>query len=119
MTLLRYVDLVLLAVALPVFVLAGLPLIGYAAAAAAWIVQRVLQSQIDRRARETDDPRKLAGLLAGSMLARGWLVALAVFGVGMAAERQDGLAAAVLCISLFTVYFSARIMTRPFEGPKP
>jgi len=119
MTVLRYLDLVLLAAALPVFVLAGLPLIGYAAAAAAWLVQRAIQLQTDKRARASDDPRTVAGLLAGSMLARGWLVALAVFGVGMAAERQDGLAAAVLCISLFTAYFSATMLTRPFERPSP
>ena len=114
---LRYLDLVLLAVALPVFVLAGLPLVGYAAAAGAWLLQRAIQLQTDRRARASDDPRVVAGLLAGSMLARGWLVALAVFGVGMAAEREDGLAAAVLCISLFTAYFSATMLTRPFERP--
>ncbi len=117
MNVLRYLDLVLLAVALPVFLLAGLPLLGYAAAAVAWLVQRAIQAQTDRRARESDDPRKVAGLLAGSMLLRGWLVALAVFGVGMAGEREDGLAAAVLCIALFTAYFSATMLTRPFERP--
>jgi hypothetical protein len=119
MTVLRYLDLVLLAVALPVFLLAGLPLLGYAAAAVAWLVQRAVQAQTDRRARESDDPRRVAGFLAGSMLARGWLLALAVFGVGMAADREDGLAAAVLAIALFTAYFSARMLTRPFERPRP
>ncbi|HLM25778.1 MAG TPA: hypothetical protein VK304_02290 [Thermoleophilaceae bacterium] len=119
MTVLRYLDLVLLAVALPVFVLAGLPLAGYAAAAVAWLLQRAIQHQAEKRARASDDPRTVAGLLAGSMLVRGWLVALAVFGVGMAADREDGLAAAVLAISLFTAYFSATMMTRPFERPRP
>ena len=119
MSVLRYLDLVLLVVALPVFLLAGLPLLGYLAAAVAWVVQRAIQAQTDRRARESDDPRKVAGLLAGSMIARGWLMALAVFGVGMAADREDGLAAAVLCIALFTAYFSATMLTRPFERQKP
>ena len=36
----RFLDLVLLAVALPVFLVAGLPMLGYAAGAAAWLVQR-------------------------------------------------------------------------------
>ena len=119
MTVVRYLDLVLLAVALPVFVLAGLPLIGYATAAVAWILQRALHSYTDRRARESDDARKVAGVLAGSMLVRGWTVALAVFGVGMVAEREDGLAAAVLIISLFTAYFSATVFARPFERHTP
>src|SRR4051812_3757147 len=34
---LRYLDLILLALVLPVFLLAGLPMIGYAVGAAAWI----------------------------------------------------------------------------------
>jgi len=119
MNVLRYLDLVLLAVALPVFLLAGLPMLGYAAAAAAWLVQRAIQIKTDRMARASEDPRTVAGLLAGSLLARGWLVALAVFGVGIAADRQDGLAAAVLAISLFTAYFTATMFSRPFERPSP
>ena len=39
----KYVDLLVLAAALAVFVLAGLPMIGYAAAAAAWLAQRGIQ----------------------------------------------------------------------------
>jgi hypothetical protein len=34
----RLLDLVVLALALPIFVLAGLPLAGYAAGAGAWLV---------------------------------------------------------------------------------
>ncbi|MCW2959367.1 MAG: hypothetical protein JWP18_2170, partial [Solirubrobacterales bacterium] len=43
MVFLRYLDLVILALALPVFLLADFPMLGYAAAAAAWIVQRLVQ----------------------------------------------------------------------------
>lgn len=119
MNVLRYLDLVLLAVALPVFLLAGLPLVGYAACAVAWLIQRGIQHVAEKRARASDDPRTVAGLLAGSLLIRGWFVALAVFGVGIAAEREDGLAAAVLAISLFTVYFSGMLFSRSFERPQP
>ena len=35
----RYADLILLALALPIFVLADLPLLGYAVAAVAWLAQ--------------------------------------------------------------------------------
>ena len=40
---LRYIDLVLLALALPVFLAGDLPMLGYAAGAVAWIVQRAIQ----------------------------------------------------------------------------
>jgi hypothetical protein len=119
MNVLRYLDLVLLAVALPVFLLAGLPMLGYAAAAVAWLLQRGIQHFSDRKARSSEDPRQVAGVLAGSMLVRGWLTALIVFGVGVTGQREDGLAAAVLVISLFTAYLSATMISRPFERPSP
>jgi hypothetical protein len=104
----RFLDLAVLALALPVFIAADLPLIGWAVAGAAWLVQRGLQLALERRARASDDPRTVAGLITGSMIARAWLMALAIFGVGLA-ERAAGLAAAVLTITLFTVYFSSSL----------
>jgi hypothetical protein len=112
----RLLDLVVLALALPVFVLAGLPLAGYAAAAGAWLVQRAIQVTLERRAKASDDPRTVVGLTAGSMIGRGWLVALTIFGVGVAVDREAGLSAAVLVIALFTVYFTVSIILRPFEA---
>jgi hypothetical protein len=111
---LKHLDLVVLALALPVFLLAGFPLLGWGAAAAAWIAQRVIAEQANRRARRSDDPRTVAGLLTGSMIGRGWLVALAIFGAGMV-EREAGLTAAVLSILLFTMWFTTQMATRPFE----
>ena len=112
----RLLDLVVLALALPIFVLAGLPLAGYAAAAGAWLVQRAIQVTLERRAKASDDPRTVVGLTAGSMIGRGWLVALTIFGVGVAVDREAGLSAAVLVIVLFTVYFTVSMILRPFEA---
>ena len=39
----RYLDFAALALALPLFLLAGLPMAGYIAGGGAWIVQRVVQ----------------------------------------------------------------------------
>src|SRR6185295_14989780 len=60
---LRYADFAILAIALPIFVAAGLPLLGYAGAAGGWLLQRGVQVLIERRARASDDPRTVAGLL--------------------------------------------------------
>jgi hypothetical protein len=111
---LRFVDFAILALALPVFLAADLPLLGWLGAAGAWIVQRGVQAVIERRAREADDPRTVAGLMAGSMITRGWIVAATIFAVGLS-EREAGLAAALLAIALFTVYFASQMLTRPFE----
>ena len=110
----RYLDLALLALALPVFLAAGLPLLGWVGAAVGWLVQRGVQLVIERRARESDDPRVVAGLLTGSMIARGWIVAGSIFVVGLA-EREAGLSAAILAITLFTFDFNGQLIGRPFE----
>jgi hypothetical protein len=112
----RYLDLLLVALALPVFLAAGLPLAGWAVGGGAWVAQRALQEYLDRRASASKDPRTVVGLLAGSMIARGWFVAIAVFLVGLS-DNEAGLAAAVLVIALFTVYFTVRMILRPFEAP--
>ena len=115
---LRYLDLALLALALPIFLAADLPMLGYAGAAFGWLVQRGVQALIEKRARESTDPRTVAGLLTASMIARGWIVAGSIFIVGLS-EREAGLAAAILAVALFTVYFSARMIGRPFEVDRP
>jgi hypothetical protein len=111
---LRYLDLVLLAIALPIFVIAGLPMLGYAAGAAAWLVQRGLQLVLNRKAAAADDPRTVVGIAAGSMIGRGWLVALTIFAAGLS-DEDAGLAAAVLVIVLFTAYFTVSMIMRPFD----
>jgi hypothetical protein len=114
---LRYFDIVLLLLALPVFLAADLPMLGYAAGAVAWLVQRALQIALNHKAAASDDPRKVAGILAGSMIGRGWLVALTIFAAGME-DNDAGLAAAVLVIVLFTAYFTVSMIMRPFEKPE-
>lgn len=112
--LLRQFDIALLALALPLFLLAELPLLGWLAAAVGWVCQRVIRRVLEQRAAASDDPRTVAGLTAGSMIARAWLMALAIFGVGMT-DREAGLSAAVLVIVLFTAFFSTQIALRPFD----
>jgi hypothetical protein len=110
----RYLDLALLALALPLFIAADLPLLGWAGAAFGWLSQRGIQVLIERRARASDDPRTVAGLLTASMIARGWIIAGSIFVVGLS-EREAGLSAAILSITLFTFYFTGQLIGRPFE----
>jgi hypothetical protein len=111
---LQFLDLFVLALALPIFIAADLPLLGWTGAAAGWIIQRLVNAALIKRARESDDPRTVAGLMTGSMIARGWIVAGSIFIVGLS-EREAGLAAAILAITLFTFYFTGQLITRPFE----
>lgn len=116
---LRYADLGLLALALPAFVLYGWPLLGYGVLAGAWLAQRVVHLMASRhaaRAVARGDRRGALGALAGATLARVWITSLAILLVGLA-EREAGLAAAVLAAVLFTAYLSSQLVVRLFaEG---
>jgi hypothetical protein len=113
----RYFDIVLLVLALPVFLVADLPMAGYAAGAGVWIVQRAIQIYLNRKAAQQDDPRKVAGIAVGSMIGRAWLVALTIFAVGLS-DNDAGLAAAVLVLVLVTAYFTVSMIMRPFQKPE-
>jgi hypothetical protein len=102
---------VFLVLTLPLFLLADLPVLGWLTGAGVWLLQRAVQVWVERRAGATRDPRTVVGLLAGSMIGRGWLVALTILAVGLG-DNDAGLAAAVLVIVLFTVYFTVQIIVR-------
>jgi putative exporter of polyketide antibiotics len=112
---------VLLALALPAFILAGWPLLGYAVAAGAWLVQRGVHALAARRVARSiasGDRRAALGMMGASTLGRVWLLTIAVLVVGLV-EREAGLAAALLSVALFTLYLGARVFERllyPEEG---
>jgi hypothetical protein len=115
---LRNLDLALLALALPVFLVAGLPLLGYATALVIWLAWRTIGAYAERKARATADLARMAAITTGSMIGRGWLLGLTLLGVGLAAGDDVGLSATVLCIVLFTVYFTTKLVLRPIEGTR-
>jgi hypothetical protein len=116
----RNLDLILLAVTLPIFVAAGWPILGWITGAGAWVAQRGLRDFLAYRAKNSDDPRAIVGYMAGSLVGRGWLMAIIIFGVYLASGQDDavGLSASVLFISVFTLYFTVAMILRPFEEGK-
>jgi hypothetical protein len=109
----KYVDLLALLIALAVFLIGDLPLLGYAVAAAAWLAQRGIHMLAQRRMKQelaAGNRQKAMGIVAGSGLGRVWLMATSVLLVGIA-EREAGLAAAILLLALFTLSFAAQGLT--------
>jgi hypothetical protein len=101
----KHVDLLVLAAAAVVFVIAGFPLLGYAAAAAAWLAQRGIQWLAQRRSGEAlkaGNRQRAMGIIAATTLGRVWLMATVVLVVGIA-QRTAGLSSAVLLAILFTI----------------
>jgi hypothetical protein len=116
MVLLRYLDVVLVVAALPFVAFAGLPLLGYAVGAGAWLAQRAAGALLERRAARTHDARHGVALNFGGSIGRAWLVGGAILAVGLSGEREDGLTAAVLVAVAFTVYFAMTLILHAVAG---
>jgi hypothetical protein len=111
---LKNIDVLVLAIALPIFLAAGFPILGWVTGAGAWAIQRAIAALAAKKAKEASDPRAKVGLLAGSMIGRGWLVAGIIIAVGLG-NNDAGLSAAILFLVTFTAQFTITLAMRPFE----
>ena len=115
----RYLDVVIVVLFAPFALLLDLPMLGYVVGAGAWIGQRVLEAWLEAAGRRAD-ARKEIGLRFASMIARTWLVGMAILVVGLAAEREDGFTAAVVCLAAYTVHLATALILRSLErNPTP
>jgi hypothetical protein len=116
----KYVDLVVLAAALAVFLLGGLPMLGFAVGAAAWLAQRGIQVLAGRRAAAelaAGRRQRAMAVVATTTLGRVWLMAMAVLIAGLV-EREAGLASAILVAALFTISLAAQGIAHLFDEPE-
>jgi uncharacterized membrane protein YkgB len=116
----KYVDLVVLAASLAVFLLGGLPMLGFAAGAGAWLLQRGIQALAERRAsRElaAGNRQRAMATVAVSTLGRVGLMATVVLIAGIV-EREAGLSSAILVLVLFTVSLAAQGLAHLFDEPE-
>ena len=112
--LLRNLDLIVLGLALPVFVAAGLPLLGWGAATFAWLISKGIDLYAQRRAAASGDRRVAMGARAATLIGRLYTVGLMVLAAGII-EREAGLTAGVLAVVVFTVYFATLFVVKPLE----
>ena len=114
LTLLKNLDFGVLALALPVFLAGGFPMVAYSIVAVAWVAQRMLQNFATARAVATGDRRAAIGVIGGVMVARIWLMGLSVLAAGLI-EREAGVAAGLLAVALFTTFFVSLLIVKPLE----
>ena len=103
---LRHLDILVLLLALPVFLLADAPLAGYLAAGGAWIIGRIgtdLAAKRRTEALRAGNRNAALGVTAFATMGRVWLLAGAILLVGLLDQREAGLAAAVLALVLVTI----------------
>jgi hypothetical protein len=110
----RNIDLVLLALAIPVWVALELPVLGWTATTVAWLAARWVQAIAERKALAKGNRQAALGARAASLLGRLYLVTIAVFVAGLI-DREAGLSAGVLAASVFTVYFISLFLRTAFE----
>lgn len=110
--LLGYLDITFLVCTLPIFIGAGLPLLGWAGGTAAYVVQRGLSELLSRSAAQSDDLTGFLGVMVGGVIARGFFVALAIFGVGMI-DGDAGAAAGILFLAAFTIHLMMTLILSP------
>src|SRR3954452_20927066 len=115
---LKNVDVLALAVALVLFLIAGFPMLGWITGVGAWAAQRGINELAVRKAESAEDVRTRVGLLAGSLILRGWVVAGIIVAVGIG-NHDAGLAAAVLFLMVFTLQLTMTMAMRPFETQPP
>jgi hypothetical protein len=112
---LRYLDVVLVVIAVPVALALGAPAVGVVVSAAAWLLQRVLARAGQRWiAGRGDDARFGLNLVDG--FGRIWLLAAAIVLAAVIGGRRDGLAAALLIFCAYSVAFAMRLVSGRPQG---
>lgn len=122
MTALRYIDLVLLWLTVPLLLVLGAPELGVLVGAVVWTLQRFVALAVDRKAATRETVRQAIGLNMATMFVRMWLVVSAVVAVGAGGSREDGVAASAVLLVAFTISFIATLLHRSLSrvgGPSP
>jgi hypothetical protein len=117
MLILRYLDVVLLAIATPIALALGAPALGFAIGAGAWVAQRILAEADRRWIRNTKTPRTQLGLNLFEAFGRIWLLAGAIVLSGIIGGRADGLTAALVIFAAYSVAFAIRVLSGKPTSP--
>jgi hypothetical protein len=112
---LRYIDVVLVAVAAIPALALGAPPVGYAIGAAVWILQRIIAATDRRWIGRMTEPRKQLGFNLFEAFGRIWLLAGGIVVAGLVA-RADGLTAALVILGAYSVALLLRLASGPPQG---
>ncbi|MGH2959447.1 MAG: hypothetical protein ACRDKE_07560 [Solirubrobacterales bacterium] len=117
-TLLRFPDFIALGIALPIFIAADLPMVGWVVAAITWFGSSALIIYMQMRAVQATEARHQVGLVVGGSIARAWIAAAGILIAYLIGGNDAGLACALLMIGLFTIYFFNKMITHLIQ-PAP
>ena len=113
MTLLRYLDVVLIVIAAPIMLLIGVPAAGYLVGGGVWAALRLIGAGVERFAPSAGGQGPELTLRLAYLLGRLFALALTVILVRRGSGRDDGLAALSVIVFAFTVQLALSFATRP------
>lgn len=114
--LVRYLDVVVLALVTFPAISLGVPLAGYLIGLGAWLGQRALAEADSRWVMRVRTPRTRLGLSLAEAFGRIWLLVGAIVAAGVIGGRADGLTAALVIFGAYSVQFAVKVIMRP---PQP
>jgi len=113
LTVMAYLDVIVLVVAAPIMLLIGVPAVGYLVGAGAWIALRAVGVVLDRAVASLGDARREVTIRLGYLMGRLFLLAIAVIVVRNGSGRDDGLTALLVIVFAFTTQLVLSFLTRP------
>ncbi len=112
---LRYLDLIVVAVAVPVTLVLGAPVVGVVVSAAAWFLQYVV-ARVGKSWIAKQGPNARFGLSLLDGFGRIWLLAGAIVIAALIGGRSDGLTAALMIFGAYSVAFVVRVVSGRPQG---
>jgi hypothetical protein len=112
-TLLRYIDVVLVVFAAPILLLIGVPALGYLAGMGIWILLRAIGELVERRAGAIGDVAKELSVRLVYVFARVFALALVIVIVRRGAGEDQGLTTLLVIVFAFTVALLVSLINRP------
>lgn len=113
MTVLGYMDVVLVTLAAPIMLLIGVPAAGYGIGAGSWIALRAIGVGVERGASAMKDFNRQLALRLGYMLGRLFTLAIVIILVRKSDGQDSGLAALAVIVFAFTIQLGLSAVTRP------
>lgn len=118
MVVLRYLDVLLVAIAAAPALVLGAPALGYTLGGAGWILQRIIAAVDKRWMNRVTEPRMWVCVNLFESFGRIWLLAGAIVIAGVAGARADGLTAALVIFVAYSVAFATRVIAGAPRGKR-
>jgi len=114
--LVRYIDVVFVAIGAAIAIPLGAPVLGYAIGAGTWLLQRVLQEADRRWIAKIGKPIRRLGYTLFEAFGRIWLLAAGIIVAIVVGTRADALTAGLIILCAYTVAFVVRISSGRPQG---